>query len=338
MTSARIAEGVRPLRGRAQQLLTGGGSVFVALALLWVVLTFASPYFLTTANLLNLLLQSSTIGILAAAFTIVLIAGEIDLSLTSVQALATTLAAVLIITHELAMPLGIVLVLGMGAAIGVINGYMTLAAKLPSFIATLAMLGIAQGLAFVLTEARTIGGFPEAYAWLGRGKLAGIPVPVYFAVAVYAVLWFVLSQTRFGIKVYAVGGGREASRLAGLRPGRMVMSVFIISGALCALAGILLSSQLNAGQGNFGTTDLLNAIAAVIIGGTSLNGGMGSVIGTAAGVLTISTINNGLVLLGVSTFWIQVVVGGIILAAVLTDKIVKGELRPRDLAPGAALR
>jgi ribose/xylose/arabinose/galactoside ABC-type transport system permease subunit len=319
-------------------VLEGGGSVFVALGLLWIVLALASPYFLTTNNLLNLLLQSSTIGILAAGFTIVLIAGEVDLSFASIQALATTLAAVLIISHRLPIVVGIAVVLGMGLVAGVINGYMTVAAKLPSFIATLAMLGVAQGLAFVLTGARTIGGFPDAYAWLGRGKLAGVPVPVYFAVAVYLLMWFVLSQTRFGIKVYAVGGGREASRLAGLRPGRIVMMVFIIAGVLSALAGVLLSAQLNAGQGNFGTTDLLNAIAAVIIGGTSLNGGLGSVVGTAAGVLTISTINNGLVLIGVSTFWIQVVVGLIILAAVLTDKIVKGELRLRDLAPGAALR
>jgi ribose/xylose/arabinose/galactoside ABC-type transport system permease subunit len=308
-------------------------SIFVALALLWVVLSFSSPYFFTTNNILNILLQSSVVGILAAGFTLVLISGEIDLSFTSVSALAGVVAAVIIVQDGIPVLPGILLVLGVGVAAGLVNAYMTMIAGIPSFIVTLAMLGIAQGLAFVLTGAQTIQGFPSAYTELGQGKVGRIPVPVFFLIGVYVVLHYVLSRRPFGVDVYAVGGSRKAATLAGLRPGRVVTIAFVTSGALAALAGIILSAQLDAGQGNFGQTNLLDAIAAVVIGGASLNGGSGTFVGTAAGVLMIATINNGLVILGVSPFWVQVVVGLIILAAVMTDRLAKGELDPRQLVP-----
>ena len=278
-------------------------------------------------------MQSSVVGILAAGFTLVLISGEIDLSFTSVSALAGVVAAVLIVQHGVPLVPGIILVLGVGAAAGLVNAYMTIIAGIPSFIVTLAMLGIAQGLAFVLTGAQTISGFPHGYAVLGQGKVGSIPVPVFFLLGVYLVLHFLLSHRPFGVDVYAVGGSRKAATLAGLRPGRVVMIAFVISGILAAFAGIILSAQLDAGQGNFGQSNLLDAIAAVVIGGSSLNGGSGTFVGTAAGVLVITSINNGLVILGVSPFWVQVVVGLIILAAVMTDRLAKGELDLRRLVP-----
>lgn len=308
-------------------------SIFVALALLWIVLSFSSPYFFTTSNVLNILLQSSVVGILAAGFTLVLISGEIDLSFTSVAALATVVSAVIIIQHGVPVVPGILLVLGVGAAAGLVNAYMTVIAGIPSFIVTLAMLGIAQGLAFVLTGAQTIQGFPHAYDVIGQGKVGRIPVPVFIVIGVYLVLNYLLSHRPFGVDVYAVGGSRKAATLAGLRPGRIVMIAFVTSGVLAALAGIILSAQLDAGQGNFGQTNLLDAIAAVVIGGASLNGGSGTFVGTAAGVLMIASINNGLVIVGVSPFWVQVVVGLIILSAVMTDRLVKGELDVRQLVP-----
>jgi len=308
-------------------------SIFIALALLWVVLSFSSPYFFTTSNVLNILLQSSVVGILAAGFTLVLISGEIDLSFTSVSALAGVVAAVVIVQDGVPVVPGILIVLGVGALAGLVNAYMTIIAGIPSFIVTLAMLGIAQGLAFVLTGAQTIQGFPHAYTVLGQGKVGRIPVPVFFFIGVYLVLHYVLSHRPFGVYVYAVGGSRRAATLAGLRPGRVVTIAFVISGVLAAIAGIILSAQLDAGQGNFGQTNLLDAIAAVVIGGASLNGGSGTFVGTAAGVLMIASINNGLVILGVSPFWVQVVVGLIILAAVMTDRLAKGELDPRQLVP-----
>jgi ribose/xylose/arabinose/galactoside ABC-type transport system permease subunit len=309
------------------------GSIFLALGALWIALSLSSPYFFTTRNILNILEQSSVVGILAAGFTIVVIVGEIDLSITSVQALAGTVAAVLIVSDNIPVVPGILLVLGVGCLAGLANAYMVVCPKIPSFIATLAMLGIAQGLAFVLTGARTVEGFPSSYETIGQGKVLGIPVPVYFALGVYVVLYLLLSQTRFGVDAYAVGGSRRAATLAGVRSGLVVTIAFVISGAVCALAGVILSSELDAGQGNFGTSNLLNAIAAVVIGGTSLNGGAGSVIGTAGGVLMISSINDGLILLGVDSFWVQVAVGLIILGAVMLDRLFKGELRFADLVP-----
>jgi ribose transport system permease protein len=331
--SERAAVRIRTIAPRHLRRYLQTTSIFVALGLLWVVLSFSSPYFFTTSNILNILLQSSVVGILAAGFTLVLISGEIDLSFTSVAALAGVVAAVIIVQDGVPVVLGIILVLGVGAVAGLLNAYMTMIAGIPSFIVTLAMLGIAQGLAFVLTGAQTIQGFPHAYTVLGQGKVGRIPVPVFFLIGVYVVLHYLLSHRPFGVDVYAVGGSRRAAMLAGLRPGRVVTIAFVISGVLAAFAGIILSAQLDAGQGNFGQTNLLDAIAAVVIGGSSLNGGSGTFVGTAAGVLMIATINNGLVILGVSPFWVQVVVGLIILAAVMTDRLAKGELDIRQLVP-----
>jgi ribose transport system permease protein len=312
-------------RRDAFRRLVRSGGIFVALALLWIGLSFASPYFFTQQNILNILLQSSTVGILAAGVTLVLIAGEIDISVASVQALAATVAASLIILHDRPVAVGIALGLGVGVLCGLVNGYATIYARVPSFIVTLAMLGIAQGAAFLVTNGLAVGEFPSAYTSLGQGKVGAVPVPVIITAAVYLILYLVLSQTRFGLNVYAVGGSRSASRLAGLRNERTLMATFVISGALAGLAGLILSARLD-------------AIAAVVIGGTSLFGGSGSVIGTAGGVLIIGTIRNGLVLLNVEAFWTQVVVGAVVLIAVLLDQLVKGELAPRDLVPGLARR
>ncbi len=310
------------------------GSIFIALALLWTALAFASPYFFTQQNILNILLQSSTVGILAAGVTLVLIAGEIDISVASVQALAATVSATVIITHDGSVALGIAAGILVAVVAGSLNGYATIYARIPSFIVTLAMLGIAQGAAFLVTGGQAIGEFPHSYGVLGQGKVGPVPVPVIIAGAVYLVLHLLLSQTPFGLNVYAVGGSRNASRLAGLRIERTIMTVFVISGALSGLAGIILSARLDAAHGSFGASDLLDAVAAVVIGGTSLFGGAGGVIGTLGGVVIISTIRNGLVLLNVEAFWTQVVVGGVILVAVLLDQMFKGELAPRDLVPG----
>lgn len=325
-TSAETREAVRRF------LRTG--SIFIALGLLWTVLAFKSEYFLTQQNLLNILLQSSTVGILAAGVTLVLIAGEIDISVASVQALAATVAATVIITRGGSVAFGIAAGIFVAVLAGAVNGYMTIYARIPSFIVTLAVLGIAQGAAFLVTSGQAIGEFPHAYGVLGQGKVGPVPVPVIIAGVVYLVLHVLLSQTPFGVNVYAVGGSRNASRLVGLRVERTIMTVFVISGALAGLSGIILSARLDAAHGSFGASDLLDAVAAVVIGGTSLFGGSGNVIGTLGGVVIISTIRNGLVLLNVEAFWTQVVVGVVILVAVMLDQLLKGELAFRDLVPG----
>ncbi len=308
-------------------------ALLAAVLLLWTYLSFASPYFMTVQNLTNIALQSSVVGIMAVGFTILLIGGEIDLAIGSTQALAGTMAALLIIQRELPIWAGVLIVLGMGLIVGNVNGYFSLFTKVPSFIVTLAMLGVLQGLAFVMTSGQTIGGFPEAFKVLGHGKVGVIPLPVIIFFSVTVVVQMVLSHTRYGVELYATGGNREAAELVGISVRRVLMLAFIASSMLCTLAGLVLSARLNAGHGSFGSESLLDAVAAVIIGGTSLNGGAGNTFGTLLGIILISTIKNGLILLGVDPFWQQVAVGALILAAVLVDKTIKGELAPRDLLP-----
>ena len=308
-------------------------ALLVAVLLLWTVLSFASPYFMTVQNLTNIALQSSVVGIMAVGFTILLIGGEIDLAIGSTQALAGTLAALLIIQRGLSIWAGVLIVLAMGLIVGNLNGYFSLFTKIPSFIVTLAMLGVLQGLAFVMTSGQTIGGFPEAYKVLGRGRVGVIPLPVIIFFSVTVLVQLVLSQTRYGVELYATGGNREAASLVGISVRRVLMLAFIASSILCTLAGLVLSARLNAGHGSFGSESLLDAVAAVIIGGTSLNGGAGNTFGTLLGIILISTIKNGLILLGVDPFWQQVAVGALILAAVLVDKMIKGEMDLRELLP-----
>jgi ribose transport system permease protein len=299
-------------------------------------MSFASPYFLTGANITNILLQASTIALIAAGSTIVLIAAEIDLSVGSIEALAGSLAAVAIVKLGLPVAVGVACALAVGVLAGAINGYLTVYGRIPSFVATLAMLGVAQGVALLITGGYPVSGFPHSYSVIGQGYVGPVPVPVIIAAAVYAVLFVVLRMTRFGIELYATGGGRLASQLAGIRTGRIVFLALVMSGLLSALGGIVLSSRLNTGNGEIGTGDLLNAIAAVVIGGTSLTGGVGNIVGTLAGVLIIITIQNGLVLLNVQAFWQQIVVGAIIALAVLIDQAAKGKVGWKDLIPGLA--
>jgi ribose transport system permease protein len=334
--SAPLVGGGEPrggrLSGTAREYFHAGG-VFGALVLIGAVLTMASPHFLTHTNLINILLQSATLSIISAGLTMILITGEIDLSIASVQALSGTIAAIFIIQLDLPMMIGIGGALGVGLLIGAINGYLTVFAKVPSFIVTLASFGILQGIALLLTNAQPVAGFPEAYGAIGQDKIAGIPVPVVLAGAVYCVMHFILAKTRFGVDLYAIGGGRRAAELTGIRVGRALVLGFCISGLLAGLAGVILSSRLDAGSGTFGVNDLLTAVAAVVIGGTSLVGGTGTVIGTLGGVLLITTIGNGLILLNVTQFWQQIVVGLVLVAAVLIDQVVRGRVRLRDLVP-----
>ena len=303
------------------------GGIFLALFAIGVVLSFASPYFFTTRNLLNILLQASTISIIAAGFTVVLIAGEIDLSIGSAIGLTASVVSILIIREGMPFPVGIALGLGVGLLIGLFNGCVTVLFKMPSFVVTLATLGIAHGAGLVLTAGRPVSGFPDWYPIIGQGRLLGVlPVATVIAACVYIVLHFLLKRTSLGVQLYAVGGNREAAQLAGVRVNRVILSAFVISGLCGALAGVVLSSRLDAGHGNFGAGNLLDAVAAVVVGGTSLLGGAGSVIGTLGGVLIIATIRNGLILLNVQTFWQEIAVGTIIIVAMAINQLAKGEL------------
>jgi ribose/xylose/arabinose/galactoside ABC-type transport system permease subunit len=302
-------------------------SVYVALLVIGIGLSFVSPYFLTVSNLMNVLLQAATVSIVAAGLTVVLIAGEIDLSIGSLIGMTGSVAAVLIIKSGYPVALGILAGLLAGVLAGFLNGLATVVFRIPSFIVTLAMLGIAQGAGLLLTNGRPVSGFPPLYSVIGQAQVASVPVPVIIAILVYVIIHLALTNTKFGVEVYATGGGRRAAEMAGIRVNRIIIAVFAISGTCGAIAGIVLSSRLDAGNGNFGANNLLDAVAGAVVGGTSLMGGAGSVVGTLGGILIISFIRNGLILVNVQAFWQEVAVGLIIVLAVVINQIARGEFR-----------
>jgi ribose/xylose/arabinose/galactoside ABC-type transport system permease subunit len=300
--------------------------VYLALALIWVILALKSPYFFTVPNIRNVLVQASTLSIIAAGLSIVLIAGEIDLAVATIQAFVGSIAAVLMVRADFPWPLAMVLAICAGVAAGVTSAGVAIVARLPTFITTFAMLGITGGIGLLLTNGQPVSGFPPGYEVFGNGRVGPIPVPVIIMAAVYLVLHVMLTRTRAGLKIFAIGGSRAAAISAGISWKRTMLAVLGLSGFLSAISGIIITSRLGAGSGTYGAESLLPAVAGVMIGGVSLFGGVGSLIGTLGGVLIIVSINNGLVLLNISQFWQQVVVGIVILCAVLIDQWAKGQL------------
>lgn len=312
----------RGMLGGLGALVTRFGSL-VALLVICIVLSLASPYFLTASNILNVLLQSSTVGIMAVGMTMVIITGGIDLSVGSMEALGGGMAAFAMVKLGIPTIPSILLGLLVGFAAGQFSGFFVARFGFPEFIATLGMMSIARGLALIITEGQSIFGLPDAFRFLGQGYVGPIPTPVVCAALVFLGGHYVLSQTRFGVNVYAVGGNKEAAALSGINVGQVRRWVLTISATLAALAGIIMVSRLNSAQGTIGSADNMDVIAAVVIGGTSLKGGVGRLGGTVIGVLIIGCIRNGLNLLAVSSFWQQVAIGSIIIGAVLIDELRK---------------
>lgn len=293
----------------------------IGLIFLIAVLSILSPNFLTVNNILNVLRQVSINALIAFGMTFVILTGGIDLSVGSILALAGALTGGLLaggMDPLLAVLLGILI----GFALGAINGIIITKGKVAPFIATLATMTIYRGLTLVYTDGRPITGFTEStfFNSIGRGYVLGIPIPVIIMIIIFIIAYFILRKTTFGKSVYAIGGNEEATRLSGIKVDRIKIIVYSISGALAALAGIILTSRLNSAQPTAGTSYELDAIAAVVLGGTSLSGGKGRIFGTLVGALIIGVLNNGLNLLDVSSFYQQVVKGGVILLAVLLDR------------------
>ncbi|WP_028448555.1 MULTISPECIES: ABC transporter permease [Chitinibacter] len=297
---------------------------FLALLVLAAGLAITSPDFLTLGNLLNVFRQVSINALIAFGMTLVILLGGIDLSVGSILALSSVLTA-LMISHGIdpvaATGLGVLA----GAGMGMVNGLVISKGKVAPFIATLGTMTILRGLALVFSEGRPITGLDsDFFAMLGGGYVAGlIPVPVVIMVVMFGVFWFVLKRTVFGRHVYAVGGNEEAAGLSGIKTGQIKVWVYTLSGAMAATAGMILTSRLNSAQPTAGTGYELDAIAAVVLGGTSLTGGRGWIFGTLVGALLIGILNNGLNLLGVSSFYQQVIKGVVILLAVLLDRAGK---------------
>ncbi len=295
---------------------TLGGLVVLGVAL-WI----ATPHFMTTSNLLNVVEQSAVIGVLAVGMTFVILTGGIDLSVGSLVALAGIVFG-LAVRSELAVPVAVAAALAAGTAGGVVNGVLVTAGRLPPFIATLGMMSVARGLALVLSDGRPISGFDAGFRTLSTGRLAGVPVSTLIMLTIYGVAAFTLSRTVLGRYTYAVGGNEEAAALSGVNVKLVKIIVYAISGLSSALTSLLLVARLNSAQPIAGMAYELDAIAAVVIGGASLLGGSGSVVGTLIGALIMAVLRNGLNLLGVSSYVQQIAIGTVIVAAVLVDMMV----------------
>ncbi|HLR11327.1 MAG TPA: ribose ABC transporter permease [Sporosarcina sp.] len=294
---------------------------FIGLLLIIIVISIMSPNFLTINNIFNVLRQVSINALIAFGMTFVILTGGIDLSVGSILALTGAVTAGMLASGMdpiLAMGLGLLL----GAILGAVNGIIIAKGKVAPFIATLATMTIYRGLTLVYTEGKPISGLGDSLSFqlLGKGYFFGIPVPIVTMLLAFGVLYFILKKTTFGRRVYAVGGNEEASKLSGIRVDRIKIYVYALTGFLAALASLILTSRLNSAQPTAGNMFELDAIAAVVLGGTSLTGGRGWIVGTVIGALIIGVLNNGLNLIGVSSFFQQVVKGAVILIAVLLDR------------------
>lgn len=290
----------------------------IAFASLCLVLAALTPVFLTAANLKNVLRDAALIAIAGIGMVVVVLAGEIDLSVGSAQAVVGVVAVFLLNqTHSIALAL--IGALGAGALIGLVNGLLVTQAQINSLIATLGTMAILRGAAMVTTQAVSIQARVEGFERLGTGYLGPMPVPVLIAGALFLLFYYVLHHTPVGRYLYAVGGNARAARLAGLPVERLKLAAFVVSGVLAALSAFILASRLNSGQPNAGLGFELQVIAAVVLGGVSLTGGLGTLAGACLGILLLTALNNGLVLLDVSSFYHDIARGGVIILAVYLD-------------------
>ncbi|MGA0133068.1 MAG: ABC transporter permease [Opitutales bacterium] len=284
-------------------------------------LSLATESFLTVSNLTNVARQVSINGILAVGVTFVLLTGGVDLSLGSVVALSGVVCATFAHPAADGHPLFLPIAAGLltGAACGLLNGGLVTKGKVAPFIVTLGMMTVARGLALIVSGGRPVADMSERLTALA-GDVGGVPIPLLFFVTVAVAAWIFLRRFRLGRHVYAVGGNEQAARAAGISVARVKLFVYVLCGLMAGLAGVVLAARITTGQPNAGVAYELDAIAAVVIGGTSLSGGIGSVAGTVLGVILIGVINNGLDLMSVSSYYQQVVKGVIIVGAVWLDR------------------
>jgi ribose/xylose/arabinose/galactoside ABC-type transport system permease subunit len=297
---------------------------------LCVALWIATPHFLTVSNLVNVLEQSAIIGIVAVGMTFVILTAGIDLSVGSIVALS---GVALGITFQAGLPIPLAAGAGLavGLACGLANGALITIGRLPPFIATLGMMSVARGGALMLSDGRPISGYPEGFRALATGDVLGLPLPVLVMLATYALAHFVLTRTTLGRYTYAIGGNEEAAELSGIAVKGYKTAVYGIAGLLSAVTSLLLVARLDSAQPIAGIMYELDAIAAVVIGGTSLMGGSGSVGGTLVGALIMGVLRNGLNLLGVSSYLQQLAIGTVIIVAVLVDMALRRRARlPTD--------
>lgn len=297
--------------------------IVVIIILMVVTLGFLTPYFFTATNLNNILLQTAINIVIGVGETFVILTGGIDLGVGSVVALSAVIMGSSLKT-SLFIPIAILIGILIGALSGAFNGILVSKAKIPAFIVTLGMMSIARGLALLYTGGRSIYTFPKSFRWVfGNGKIGLIPMPAIIAGIVVLVAYFILHHTKFGRYVYAIGGNYEAAKLSGIKVKKTLLFVYMIAGITYSIGAAILIGRLNSAQPIGGTGYELDAIAAVVIGGTSLSGGAGTVLGTVLGALVMGILRNGLNLLNVSSYLQQVFIGSVIILAVLVDQLRK---------------
>jgi ribose transport system permease protein len=320
--STRLPEGLRDrLQDVVSQLAAAGGLLAVFIAL-----TFASPYFLTGNNLFNIGVQVSVVAIIAVGQTLVILTAGIDLSVGSVAGLGGILGTMAIAKAGFPLVPGVAIGVLAGAVIGLVNGLLVTQMRLPPFIATLGMLGVARGLTFIVGGENAVYGLPANFRLFGEGQIGPIPMPILYLVVIAAAGYLVLSRTKLGRYAYAIGSNKEAARLSGIAINRYLIAVYVISAALAGFGGMIAASLVHSGQPNYGVGLELNVIAACVIGGASLFGGVGTIGGTLIGAFLMAVITNGCVLLNITQYYQQVIIGVIIWLAVWWDQVRRRRL------------
>lgn len=322
MTTTAIS---KPRALRVDPRLLYSGSRVIVLLLLVVGLAIASPVFFTVSNMLNILRLGSLMVILGVGETIVVLTAGIDLSIGAVLAISSVCSA-LSIKAGVPLPLALLVGMGVGLGLGLLNGLMVAVVKLPAFIATYGMLWVASGFAVMLLKGHVIYGFNDDFRFLGIGALFGIPMPIIIMVLVLIPAYVLTRRTTYGRSLYAVGANPEAARLSGVNKKQTLIVAYMLSGLLAAVAGLVFVARLNASEANLGSSMLLPTMAAVVIGGTSLFGGQGGVVGTLIGALIMTIVQNGMNLLGVQSEWQGVVQGALVVVAVMLDQWARGAL------------
>jgi ribose transport system permease protein len=300
---------------------------FVGLVTIFLIFSVASPNFLTLFNFMSILRQASIISILSVGMTFVIISGGIDLSVSAIVSLSGTIAALLMVKFGGGTGLGIAGALSVGLLIGILNGLIITNFDVPPIISTLGMMTISNGMALALTSGYSVTGLPKTFAIIGRRNIGPIPMPVIIMFIMYSFGYMLLKKTRFGEYVFGIGGNEEAARLAGISVKKIKTGVYMFSGLMASVSGLILASRLDSGQPMAGNGLELNTIAAVVIGGASVNGGVGGVMGSLVGALIMSVLNNGFDLIGVGRYYQMIFTGMVLILAVSIQKQRKGKRR-----------
>lgn len=321
-TTPRVPEAVRSRMSDVVSQLAAAA----VLVVVFVALSFASPYFLTSNNLFNIGVQVSIVAIVAVGMTFVILTAGIDLSVGSVAGLSGVLGTMAIANAGLPIVVGIVVGVLVGAAVGLVNGLLITQMRLPPFIATLGMLGVARGLTFIVGGENAVYGLPKNFRLFGEGQIGPFPLPLLYLIVIAVAAYLILSRTKLGRYAYAIGSNEQAARLSGIPINRYKLAVYMISAALAGFGGMIAASLVHSGQPNYGIGLELNAIAACVIGGASLFGGVGTIGGTLIGAFLMTVITNGAVLLNLTQYYQQVIIGVIIWLAVWWDQVRRRRL------------